>query len=232
MKAPDCAARYVHDRAGSAASPGESCLLRGCAELYGITGEKVFRDYILQRCEAFAEDAKEILGFPECASGLFFALDQTGDARFREAIERCRGLCSAAGAAPDRFDVMLPFYAAYEMRFGGKREIGNVAGIFGRFRETLYDEQRGFTPRARASPFRSFSRRGCLQRSSTAPRPLTNSFSSTAGGSPICSGRGWPVLSPCAAGRRACMTRPPGTGPGINPILRSRRFFPMRPSRA
>ena len=146
MSGLDHVAKMIRDYVGDG-TPASGDILRGYAGLYAATGKKQFRDYALERFAAIpAEDAGD-KGLPDYAAALFFALDETGDERYRDAIERfavrARSVCENARASAEEICVALPFYAAYEMRFDGKREIGNVVSAFRRLRDSLYDEERG-----------------------------------------------------------------------------------------
>ena len=140
----------------------DGCILKGCADLYAATGDRKYRDFVIGCCGRFADGAIGRQVSAEClnaSKALFFALDETGDERFRAAIEqgmervrsfpRCRcGSFFYSDNCPyqvwlDGLYMVLPFYAAYEMRFGGKREIADIVKQFRNARENLFVREKG-----------------------------------------------------------------------------------------
>lgn len=146
----------------------DGCVLVGCIDLYAVTGEKKYRDFVVDYCDRFVGPFGSIVNFDyrqystdsiNASKALFFALDETGDGRYRAAIEqsmervrncpRCK--CGnffhkeryAWQVWLDGLYMLQPFYAAYEMRFGGKAQIGDIVNQFKNVRKNLYIEETG-----------------------------------------------------------------------------------------
>lgn len=142
---------------------GSGCVLKGCIDLYGATGDAAYRDAVLRLLEARLAPDGSVSGLgPHDVGGmsigraLFFALDETGDERYRRAIERLmqrlREQSSAAcGSLPVRSGqsclewlyATQPFAMQYEMRFGGMEHVGDVARAFKTARSLLFDGDKG-----------------------------------------------------------------------------------------
>ncbi len=108
---------------------GGCCFLNGCAEMYRVTGDALYRDTVLRMLD-LAAGADGFL--PEHAAGLgralFFALDETGEERRRKAIAPPAGPEGrTTGALLYRTE---PFRVLYDMRFGGKQQAGAAAERF------------------------------------------------------------------------------------------------------
>lgn len=134
---------------------------KGCVDLYRATGRKEYRDFVLAYMQenvpesgenaAFSRDAGDDAG---CGQTLLFALDETGDERYRRAadvlFERIdaysRRPCGDAGhgqSLPETLYMTQPFRTEYDRRFGGMRAARNVANGFGNVRQCLTDAKTG-----------------------------------------------------------------------------------------
>ena len=146
----------------------DGCVLKGCADLYRATGDAACRDFVLRYMEKFVTPDGSIPNFPldkynidsiNCGKLLFFALDETGDARYRKAadfhVERLKThpRCACGNfwhkeIYPeqiwlDGLYMAQPFRVEYDMRFGGKREAADVVRQFENVKRYLYVPEKG-----------------------------------------------------------------------------------------
>ena len=146
----------------------DGCVLIGCADLYGVSGDPIYRDFVLQYLNGLITRDGVIVNFPmdkynidsiNCGKALFFAYDETGDERYKKAadflIERLathpRCFCGNywhKEIYPDQIwldglYMAQPFRMEYDMRFGGKQAVGDIVNQFKNVRKYLYDEEKG-----------------------------------------------------------------------------------------
>ena len=146
----------------------DGCVLKGCIDLYRATGEPALRAFVLDYLARFVTPEGDIPNFPldsynidaiNCGKALFFALDETGDPRYRAAIERhIRRLETHPRCAcgnywhkeryPDQIwldglYMAQPFRAAWDARFGDGQAAGDVAAQFENVRKYLYVPEKG-----------------------------------------------------------------------------------------
>ncbi len=146
----------------------DGCVLKGCMDLYRATGDSLYRDFVVAYCQERVGPFGSIFNFDyreystdalNASKALFFALDETGDARFRGAIEqsmervRNHPRCESGNFFHkeryprqvwlDGLYMLQPFYAEYETRFGGKAHIGDIVSQFKAVRAHLYVEEKG-----------------------------------------------------------------------------------------
>lgn len=111
--------------------------LRGCVSLAGTPGESVCRDAVNACLEdgispegLKAADACSAAGL---GSALFFAFSRTGEKRWREALDEMHRVLKArfpdGNTARERVTVQ-PFFAAYDVLFGGRRDAAGSAALF------------------------------------------------------------------------------------------------------
>ncbi len=121
----------------------DGCVLSGCMQLFEVTGERIYRDFIFRYLESLIADDGAILNFDNSKysvdsfnSGkvLFFALSQSGEEKYRRAIEylwtrlesyprTSEGNFIHKSIYPDQvwldgLYMVQPFYALYEKYFG------------------------------------------------------------------------------------------------------------------
>ena len=145
----------------------DGCILKGCADLYKTDGGAALRDYVVSYLEKVIAPDGRITNFQtdkynieaiNCGKVLFFALDQTGDVRYRKAAEflnerlKTHPRCACGNfwhkeIYPDQIwldglYMAQPFRVEYDMRFGGKKDAGDVARQFMNVRRYLYDDRK------------------------------------------------------------------------------------------
>ena len=145
----------------------DGCVLKGCVDLFRACGEQAFRDYVLAYCDRRvgkygAIDNYDYREFSAdaCNAGkaLFFALDETGDQRYRWAIEQhmdrlARYPRCACGnfwhkeRYPwqiwlDGLYMVQPFYARYEMCFDEGRQVPDILNQFQNVRKFLFVDEK------------------------------------------------------------------------------------------
>lgn len=148
----------------------DGCVLTGCIDLYKATGDKGYRDFVMEYLASRVEADGTVPSFDttrysldaiNCSRALFFALDETGDARYRKAIEqhmdrlrshpRCRcGSFWHKEIYPeqvwlDGLYMAQPFYMAYETRFDGLAHVADVVRQFQNARALLFDADKGLS---------------------------------------------------------------------------------------
>jgi unsaturated rhamnogalacturonyl hydrolase len=146
----------------------DGCVLTGCIRLYGVTRNPFYRNfamhYLSERVAkdgtipSFDESAYNIDGI-SCGKALFFALDETGETRYRKAADflmhrlhshpRCRcGSFWHKEIYPnqiwlDGLYMAQPFYLEYERRFNDLQNLPDIMGQFENVRRFLYDPAAG-----------------------------------------------------------------------------------------
>ncbi len=144
----------------------DGCMLIGCIDLYEATGEACYRDFVIdalaQRVapdgSILCPDADERnLGAVNCGKALFFALKETGDARYRQAIERhmermrARPRCTCGSfryGEADGLYMTQPFCMAYEVAFGGLAHLADITRQFENAHRCLYHTENGLSSHA------------------------------------------------------------------------------------
>lgn len=146
----------------------DGCVLKGCADLYRATGDTACREFVLSYLERFVEADGGIPNFPldkynidsiNCGKALFFALDETGDARYRRAADfhaqrlQTHPRCACGNfwhkeIYPeqiwlDGLYMAQPFRVEYDMRFGGRQQAADVAMQFKNVKKYLYVPEKG-----------------------------------------------------------------------------------------
>ncbi len=148
----------------------DGCVLTGAIQLYRATRAECWRDFALSYLERRVTPDGSIPSYPadsfnidsiNSGKALFFALDETGDPRYRKAIEfvmnqlRAHPRCACGSfwhksIYPnqiwlDGLYMAQPFYMEYEMRFGGMAHIGDVVKQFENVRSFMYNKRKGLS---------------------------------------------------------------------------------------
>jgi len=146
----------------------DGCILKACIDLFRATGEETYRQFVLTYLERFVGADGSIPSFDtqeyntasiNSGKALFFALEQTGEEKWRKAIEfhmqrlREHPRCDCGSfwhkenypgqVFLDGLYKALPFYMAYEMQFGGMEKVADVVLQFRNVRRFMWDAQTG-----------------------------------------------------------------------------------------
>ena len=145
----------------------DGCVLKGCMDLYRATGNDAYRYFVLRYLENVVSPEGRILNFQadkynidsiNCGKALFFALDETGDQRYKKALDFLMDRLSTHPRCAvgnfwhkeiypeqiwlDGLYMAQPFRAEYDTRFGGKKDAKDIAGQFKNVRKYLFDEEK------------------------------------------------------------------------------------------
>lgn len=146
----------------------DGVVLTGCEALYKATGEAAYRDFVLDYLKKVITPDGVITNYPmdkynidSTNSGrvLFFALDETGDERYRKAADFLTGRlkdhprCSCGNfwhkeiypeqVWLDGLYMAQPFRTAYDMRFGGMKDTPDIVRQFQNVKTYLYVPEKG-----------------------------------------------------------------------------------------
>ena len=146
----------------------DGCVLMGCRQLYEATGEEAFRSFVLAYLSRFVAEDGAIGNYLveeyntddiNASKALFFGLEQTGEARYRKALDftrqrldghpRCQcGSLWHKTIYPDQIwldglYMVQPFYMAYDTAFGGMKHYQDILLQFRNVRTLLFDEEKG-----------------------------------------------------------------------------------------
>ena len=127
---------------GDRPEQAEDCLaLDGCIGLYGATGDGRYREAVLR---GLAERTwKDTDGM-----ALLFALDETGEPRYEEAVRALtkqvrERLQAGKEMPPEELRALMPVVMACEMRFDRMEHVGDVTAQFRLVRALCFDEETG-----------------------------------------------------------------------------------------
>ena len=146
----------------------DGCVLKGCIDAYRATGDQDYRDFVLRYLETYVmpdgsipnyESHKYNIDSINCGKALYFGLDETGDERYRKAIEFHMGRLKTHPRCQcgnfwhkenypnqiwlDGLYMAQPFYMEYEARFDGMAHVQDIINQFRNVRRYLYDEEKG-----------------------------------------------------------------------------------------
>ncbi|MBR4711411.1 MAG: glycoside hydrolase family 88 protein [Clostridia bacterium] len=146
----------------------DSCILVAAADLWQATGDGFYRDFAMRYMNRFVRDDGSIPSFElhaysidNIAPGrpLFFALEQTGEEKWRTAIEfhmnrlRTHPRCKCGNfwhkeiypwqVWLDGLYMAQPFRMLYESRLNKNAEIADITAQFRVVREHLYNPEKG-----------------------------------------------------------------------------------------
>ncbi len=137
---------------GWSAAGGDA--LKAFCDLYRAAGDPGDLQWVL---DGLARRVREDGTMPElrtdgdlpaalhCGKALFFALDETGDGRYRIAADALHAEARRGGSIvcrPDALYMALPFLAEYDRRFLAGLETADIARQFIGARAALFDEDR------------------------------------------------------------------------------------------
>ena len=146
----------------------DGCVVQGAIQLYAATGEESYKDFVLRYFDTYITESGDIrfyepdvYNIDNIATGrsLFFAYAQTGEEKYRKAIDILRNqLCHHPRTKSGNFwhkqiypwQIWLdglymaqPFYMMSETHFGGKEHYGDILAQFENVRKFLYNEEKG-----------------------------------------------------------------------------------------
>ncbi len=146
----------------------DGCILKGCVDLYKVTGEEAFKQYVLDYCAKYVMPDGCIPNYEmrqynsdsiNSGKSLFFALDETGDERYRKALDfhmqrlREHPRCACGNfwhkqLYPyqiwlDGLFMVQPFYMEYDVKYGGMEHVADVVIHFKNARAALWDAEKG-----------------------------------------------------------------------------------------
>ncbi len=159
-------AKYTHYK--SYWNYEDGCILKAAADLYRVTGDADYRQFVLDYMEMYVMPDGSIPNYEmrqynsdsiNSGKTLFFALEETGDERYRKAIEfhmqrlrehpRCEcGNFWHKQLYPyqiwlDGLYMVQPFYMEYEMKFGGMEKVADIVSHFRNARRYLWNPEKG-----------------------------------------------------------------------------------------
>lgn len=148
----------------------DGCVLIGCIDLYEATGDTVYRDFVMNYLQTYVmadgsipnyELRKYNIDSINCGKALFFGLAETGDARYKTAIDfhmqrlrehpRCQcGNFWHKENYPnqiwlDGLYMAQPFYMAYEKHFNKYSQVQDITSQFRNVRRFLYNAEKGLS---------------------------------------------------------------------------------------
>ena len=148
----------------------DGCVLIGCIDIYKATGMPVYKDFVMNYLSTYVAEDGSIPNYEmrqynidsiNCGKALFFALDETGEERYRKAIEfhmqrlrehpRCQsGNFWHKEIYPnqiwlDGLYMAQPFYMAYEKAFDKYSNVQDITSQFKNVRRFLYNEEKGLS---------------------------------------------------------------------------------------
>ena len=146
----------------------DGCVLKGCIDLYKATGDETYRDFVMQYLETYVKEDGSIPHYEmnkynidsfNSGKALYFGLAQTGDERYRKAIDMhmqrlrehprcdCGNFCHKDEYVKqvwlDGLYMAQPFYLQYEMMFNKMENIADISGQFKNVRRWLFDSEKG-----------------------------------------------------------------------------------------
>lgn len=132
---------YMADKTpGAAWDSREDFALRLCVK---FADDNDLARYVIASADAFIQAGKCT---PANGRALFFALDKTGEEKYREAIcQVMAGMDESAKEAPDLIAAYetLPFRMAYEMKLNRMERVGATAAMFRSVHQRLWNAKIG-----------------------------------------------------------------------------------------
>ncbi|MBR4539816.1 MAG: glycoside hydrolase family 88 protein [Clostridia bacterium] len=127
-------------------------ILNGLIAMFHASGKEEYRRYALDFMEKSVSPEGVILPTPACTAdlaacgkGLFFALDETGETRYKMALDAVadRIKAEALPDTPAELYAVMPFLTEYDTRFGGKQAYKAIVHQFRAVHKTLFDAEKG-----------------------------------------------------------------------------------------
>lgn len=146
----------------------DGCVLKGCIDLYHATGDEAYRAFVLNYLSSRVTAEGNIPNYEmrqynidsiNSGKALYFALEETGEERYRKAIEfhmqrlREHPRCGCGNfwhkqLYPDQvwldgLYMAQPFYMAYEMQFGRMEKVSDITAQFRQVRKHMFNADKG-----------------------------------------------------------------------------------------
>lgn len=146
----------------------DGCVLKGCIDAYRATGDADYRDFVLKYLETFVMSDGSIPNYEtkqysidsiNCGKALFFGLEETGDERYRKAIEYHMARLADHPRCPcgnywhkenypdqvwlDGLYMAQPFRMEYAVKFDRPADIDDIVAQFKVVRQYLYNTEKG-----------------------------------------------------------------------------------------
>ena len=131
---------------------GNGMIMSGLIAVSRVTGDEEYKRAVLDFMRNSVSAEGTILPAPasttdlvSCGKALFFALDETGEERFRKALDAVASEVNMAPLpdTPKGLYAIAPFLAEYDTRFGGKQAYKAIANHFKAVHQTLFDRKTG-----------------------------------------------------------------------------------------
>ena len=127
--------------------------LNGLLALFRATGDADCKRAVLRFMEASVSADGTVLPAPTystaalaaCGKALFFALDETGEERYKKALDEAAGRIKERPLpdSPAGLWAVAPFLAEYDTRFGGKQTYKALADQFRTVHQVLFEREKG-----------------------------------------------------------------------------------------
>ncbi len=126
--------------------------MNGLIDVSRVTGDQEYKRGVLDFMRNSVSPEGTILPAPAsmtdlaaCGKALFFALDETGEERFRKALDAVASEVNMAPLpdTPKGLYAIAPFLAEYDTRFGGKQAYKAIAEHFKAVHQKLFDRKTG-----------------------------------------------------------------------------------------
>ena len=146
----------------------DGCVLKAAIDLYKVTDDAEYKQFAMDYMSRYVEADGSIPNYElrqynsdsiNSGKSLFFALEETGEERYRKAIEfhmqrlREHPRCACGNfwhkqLYPcqiwlDGLYMVQPFYMEYEMKFGGMEKVADIVNHFKNVRKFLWDAEKG-----------------------------------------------------------------------------------------
>ena len=146
----------------------DGCVLKAAVDLYKVTRDEAYKRFAMDYMSMYVAQDGSIPNYEmrqynsdsiNSGKSLFFALEETGETRYRQAIEfhmqrlrehpRCEcGNFWHKQLYPyqiwlDGLYMVQPFYMEYEMKFGGMEKVADIVSHFRNARKYLWDAEKG-----------------------------------------------------------------------------------------
>jgi unsaturated rhamnogalacturonyl hydrolase len=146
----------------------DGCVLLGCVQLYQVTKDTRYQDFVLSYLEKYIREDGSIVSFEKDSYNidsintgkiLFYAYEWTKQEKFKKGIEQLMEQIKSHPRTPskslwhkkiypnqvwlDGLYMAQPFYMMYETRFGNKEHYNDIMNQFLNVRKYMFEEDKG-----------------------------------------------------------------------------------------